>query len=248
MRSSFLMDGVPEKTKDIPEFGANIIELLIKGKYYTGEVLYCNESGAFNPIIFGVEKKHLLVDIYHPNIVQFIGICFLNEDPVLIMEKMDTTLDSLLKTEQDFLKYPILLNVSRGLVYLHEKSIVHGNLTSHSVLVNVSTTFTCAKIADIKDVDKSSIEWVHYMPPEAQGKKPQYTTALDVFSFGHLALYTMNHVLPSDLLPPTHFTSKSHRELDRRNDYVNQLQNTLGSGHTVIQIIKLCLSDLKQDR
>ena len=35
-----------------------------------------------------------------------------------------------------------------------------------------------------------------YMPPEALKENPKYDEKLDIFSFGHLALYVINQVLP----------------------------------------------------
>ena len=45
-----------------------------------------------------------------------------------------------------------------------------------------------------------------YMPPEAFELPPKYGPKLDMFSFGHLALFTATQQFPGDLLPSTYHT------------------------------------------
>ena len=43
-----------------------------------------------------------------------------------------------------------------------------------------------------------------YMPPEAIGVWPKYDAKLNIFSFGHLSLYTAIQEFPDNLLPSTY--------------------------------------------
>ena len=158
-----------------------------------------------------VEECQLLSSLRHPHIVQFVGLCFFGESslPVLIMELLLTSLDDLLESTPDIplaLKRSMLADVAKGLVYLHHHNppIIHRDLSAKNVLLN------SAMVAKISDLGNSRIVTVEplklaksltlvpgavvYMPPEAFERTVPYGPKLDVFSFGHLALFTLIQV------------------------------------------------------
>ena len=160
-----------------------------------------------------VQECQLMSDLRHPNITLFLGVCFLPncQLPVLLMERLDGSLDDLLETVPNIplaLKRSMLEDVSRGLLYLHKHSpqIVHRDLTAKNVLL------TSSLVAKITDFGNSRIVNLQpgqlartfsrlpgtlvYMPPEALSASPRYGPSLDVFSFGHLALFTLTQVRP----------------------------------------------------
>ncbi len=159
----------------------------------------------------------LMAGLRHPNITQFLGLCFLKEAqlPLLVMEKLEMSVDDLLQYARTIpfpLKVSILRDTCSGLVYLHamKTPIVHRDLTARNVLLTSSLT---AKITDlgnsrmvafrpgqlVQTLTKNPGTTV-YMPPEALGDSHRYGTSLDVFSFGHLALYILIQVLNSTQL------------------------------------------------
>ena len=134
----------------------------------------------------------------HPNIVQFLGVCFLpgSRLPALVMERLLKSLHDLLDPETDTppppdapkpffplsLKCSILDNVACGLAYLHERSppIIHRDLSARNVLLNSGMV---AKIADLgvaRFVPRMRVAAtmtkgpgaIIYMPPEAMESKP----------------------------------------------------------------------------
>lgn len=252
----------------------DVEELSIAGTRYAGKLLH---TAFLNPQNLGINtilnkfvmECRLLADVRHPNIVQFIGICFFTENPypVLIMEKLDASLDDLLISNDQLplsLKLHILYEISLGLVYLHGRSspIIHRDLTTCNVLINKSSM--TAKIADLGNasiIDKTVLARTLtqvpgtqvYMPPEALGKNPDYTTSLDIFSFGHLALYTITQIFPGNLLSPTFMDQHTHMlhprsELDRRKEHIDFMCNRLGHSHAVTVIVKQCLVNAKEER
>ncbi len=105
-----------------------------------------------------VAECSLLATIRHPNVVQFLGICFLDGSdlPVLVMEYLPYCLDSFLDPEEGAdrvdipfaMKYYILRDVVLGLVHLHARSppVIHRDLTAKNVLL---TSAMMGKIADL---------------------------------------------------------------------------------------------------
>ena len=80
-----------------------------------------------------------------------------------------------------------------------------------------------------------------YMPPEAIEVGCKYNASIDVFSFGHLALFTLTQVFP-DLLAPTYPHPKKNKvvartEIERRSTTFNILYDSLGEKHPLVKIV-----------
>jgi serine/threonine protein kinase len=156
-----------------------------------------------------VQECQLMSDLHHPNITKFLGILLLSNDqlPVLVMEKLDGSLDSLLECVPNIplpLKLSILEDVAKGLLYLHQHDpqIIHRDLTAKNVLL---TTSLVAKVTDFGNSRFVTLQpgqlaktltsfpgTLVYTPPEAliEGSShARYGPSLDIFSFGHLALF-----------------------------------------------------------
>ncbi|CAI8046354.1 Serine/threonine-protein kinase STY46, partial [Geodia barretti] len=144
-----------------------------------------------------VGECQLMSTLRHPNIVQFLGLCFLpgSRLPALVMERLLTSLHDLLDPETDTppppdapkpffplgLKCSILHDVASGLTYLHERSppVIHRDLSARNVLLNSGMV---AKIADLgvaRIVPRMGVAAtmtkgpgaIIYMPPEAMESK-----------------------------------------------------------------------------
>ena len=215
-----------------------------------------------------VEKYYkecsLLSDLRHPNIVQFLGICFLPDShlPVLVMERLQGSLDELLENTPNiplFTKVSILQDVARGLVYLHNQSpsVIHRDLSARNILINSDMK---AKIADLgnarlADVHPNQVAQTMtpgvpgtpvYMPPEALDEVPRYGPSLDMFSFGHLSLFTAIQIFPHNLLAASYQDAetkevKARSEIERRVKYINILHEQLGKENPLVVLIKSCL-------
>ena len=169
---------------------------------------FCCKNGKPNSMLLQV-----MAEMRHPHVVQFLGLCYLEGSalPVLVMEKLDSSLDHLLETETSPslplpLKLSLLTDVARGLVYLHTRNppVVHRDLSARNVLL------TSAMVAKISDLGNARIVNLLpgqlaktltctpgtqvYMPPESFDEGSRYGPRLDIFSFGHLALYTLTQV------------------------------------------------------
>lgn len=216
-----------------------------------------------------VNECRLMSELKHPNIVQFFGLCFFDnsEYPVIVMEKLDLSLHAMLASHSSVpmaLKFMLMQDIAKGLNYLHTQAppIIHRDITARNILL------TPSMMAKISDLGSARIIQAHgisctlsrtpgtlvYMPPEANHPTPHYDTALDMFSFGHLALFIVLQEFPGSLLPytypdPTNRERLAARtEVERRKDYIDQFIARVGSKSPIISLLKCCLSDVPQMR
>ena len=233
------------------------------GKIWHETLLDPKNEGVDNMVQRFIRECELMSQVHHPNIVQFMGICFKGSPyPILVMERMHMSLDSLLETRKNVplnLKLQVLLDVTRGLVHLHDNMqppIVHRDLTTRNVLLVESLKAKIADLGNARMIEPGKLSktlsnspGTHvYMPPETGGDKPSYSSSLDIFSFGHLALYTVTQVFPGNLMPATYTDPVSHRlfprsELERRHQYLGILHAKIGKSHALTVMIEQCLSN-----
>ena len=181
------------------------------GKKIHESLIERGNFGAENIVSKYVEECQLMSDLRHPHLVQFLGVCFLANStlPVLVMERLLTSLDDLLEHNPDIplsLKRSILADVASGLVYLHSHSppVIHRDLSAKNVLLNSAMV---AKITDLGNARIVNLQpdqlartltripgTMVYMPPEAFEDTSKYGPSLDSFSFGHLSLFTITQV------------------------------------------------------
>ena len=123
------------------------------------------------------------------------------------MEKLEGSLDDFIETVLNIsivLKRSILEDIARGMVHKHNPQVVHRDLTARNVLL---TTSLVAKITDygnscIINIPPGQLAQTLsrvpgtplYVPPEALSSAARYGPSLDVFSFGHLALFILTQV------------------------------------------------------
>ena len=208
----------------------------------------------------------------HPHIVQFLGVCYLTGSslPALLMEKLQTSLDSLLETTPNIpldVKVYLLTGTGQGGVYLHSHTppIAHRDLTARNILIDSGMN---AKIADLGVAKMVNIKPGQlaatmtnapgnnlYMPPEAVQEEgaTRYNTAIDIFSFGVVSLFTLTQTFPKDLKPASFFDPVSRRvlgrtEIERRDEYVKLMTVALGQTHLLVKLTLDCLEFLPEDR
>ena len=201
----------------------------------------------------------------HPNVVQFLGVHLRQGSrfPVLIIEKMDTSLRRYLEnhSKEKFpldLKAFVLHQITQALAYLHSQNppLVHHDLSINNVLLNVVsfvtklTDFGMSRAINPADISrKSSIKGTPaFMPPEALQTPLRYNEKLDVFSFGNVILSTITHEWPQPC-PPTQYKGDQLIALDefqRRECYVEMF--TAQEKQLFLPTVRRCLENRPDKR
>ena len=248
-----------------------VLEVEVDGVIYAGKKIHDSLAdptnyGVHNIVARYAKECRLLSNLRHPNVVQFIGVCFFQKEklPILVMEYLASDLHDTLAKIDDiplFVKTSILQDVIRGLVYLHSQNppIIHRDLTARNVLLNSAMV---AKIADfgvarrivgghisfgpiaLTRVPGSNV----YMPPEAFDENPTYDAKLDMFSFGHLTLYTITQADPVPLHPKNVSSKAANFEVECRRPFLSLLSDQLGKDHPLVSMTTQCLSDKPKAR
>ena len=164
---------------DHPELRPYVLSTIGHGSVEEVAVPVCGAAKKVHDLLLGshkitsqfAEELQLMSTLRHPNIVQFLGLCFFpgSRLPALVMERLLTSLHDLLDPETDDaqppppdatrpldrlplftmgLKCRVLHNVASGLAYLHERlpPIIHRHLSAKNVLL---TSELVGKIADM---------------------------------------------------------------------------------------------------
>jgi len=188
------------------------------------------------------KEINLLSKMKHPNIVQFMGLCYRSNSPAptMVMEKMECSLTELINTTKKgsipwHKIVSILSDVAKGLVYLHiVRRVAHRDLSSNNILIAPYS----AKIADFgsaRILDGPAGSWSTYqltlqpgtqdfMPPEALQNPPHYDFSVDVFSFGCIIIHLVAHQWPTPYGKT--FGTQIISEWDRREMYITDLKNS----------------------
>ena len=250
----------------------SVIELTSAGENVAGKVFRMASTVRLHAIANRVcGELIMMTELHHRNIVQCKGVSLLVDQPlpVLLMERLVSSLHAyLLHPDNSDIsvgrKISILRDTASGLDYLHSHTpaIIHRDLTAKNVLLDSELT---AKIADfgnsrIMDLDpESSPETLtslpgtlEYMPPEAQGGKVTYDPSLDLFSFGHLSLFTITQTPVRPLLPPNYHDSsgelRARSEVKRRVQFVEAAEQLLSENQSLVALIKQCLHNQPAQR
>ena len=251
---------------------SKVVELKERdGTVLAGKIFKVNKEVTQTLVDQLINEIEIMFKLQHPNIVACKGVCFQGDVslPLLVMERMMSSLhDYLLESDNSGLavkrKVSFLLDTASGLEYLHSHTpaIIHRDLTAKNVLLDSQLR---AKIADFGNSRIMELQsdsgfgsmtnepgTLAYMPPEASGEHPHYDSSLDVFSFGHLSLFTVIQSPFHSLLPPNHTdptgTLHARSEVERRMEFMRKAKELLSEDHSLLDLITLCLNNLPTHR
>ncbi|KAF9789479.1 kinase-like domain-containing protein [Thelephora terrestris] len=140
----------------------------------------------------------------HPNIVPFKGVTF--DPPQLISEWMPCgELRHHVRSNPDTDFSSLLLGIARGLVYLHSKGVVHGDLKGQNIMIDESGTariidFGLAKIVrgshSSQSTSRGHGQTVRWTAPELLQNDMMVTKESDVHSFAMVVIEVFTGEVP----------------------------------------------------
>ena len=209
-------------------------------KLFHPKLLDTYKGKKYGKTMFEYEAS-VMSSLNHPNVVQFYGLHYGNDDPNnppwLVMECLHTSLRSLITKQclQSHVKVNILCDVAAGLKYLHSLCLVHCDLTPSNILITENLR---AKIGDFgvskflynATLTTQTPGTALYMSPEARQAIPSYNETLDIFSFGWVVIYTFSGTDPNE-------TSYYNKKTE-----ITQLSKPLQ------KLVEQCLHDEPQER
>ena len=210
------------------------------------------------------EECRLLSQVRHPNIVQFLGVCFQQRvrAPILVMEFLPTNLTSCIEQYGILPKeisYSILHDVALGLCYLHSQApaIIHRDLSSNNVLLTPNMTakisdLGVARILNLTPLQVSRMTQTPgtpaYMPPEVMVANPKYDTSVDEFSYGIMMIHMFSGRWPEPQVGPNHTepdgTMIPVSEAERREEFLR----TIGNDHPLMDLTLRCIHNHPKSR
>lgn len=244
----------------------SVIELRCEGKIIAGKIFRTMSTAHMIAVQERIKDElNVMMEVNHPHIVRSMGVCFLPNEPlpVLLMERMEYNLHCYLLDPDHFnlaieRKISILRDIADGLTCLHNHRppIIHRDLTANNVLLDSKSR---AKISDfgnsqilsshpimIQGTFTSFQQSLEYNPFELHDEMLECSPSLDVFQFGHLALFTTLQTPIRPLLPPTYTDKRTgilhaRSEEERRQLFVEQAEQLLSGNGSLVELIKQCL-------
>ena len=240
---------------------ASVLEMNYMGLKCAGKKIHnvLLEHGDTNYTIRKFEEEcHILSQIHHPNIVQFLGITFEQEIsvPILVMEFLPTNLTSCIEKYgilPEEISYSILHDVALGLCYLHSHAppIIHRDLSSNNVLLtaNMSAKISDLGVARVLNLTPQQISRMTqtpgtpaYMPPEVMVATPRYDASVDEFSYGILMIHIFSGMWPEPQIGQTRIERKTLipvSEAERREKFLMAIHNDC----PLMDLIHRCISN-----
>ena len=209
------------------------------------------------------EECHLLSQVRHPNIVQFLGVHFERGvyAPILIMEFLPMNLTSCIDrygTPPDEINYSILHDVALGLCYLHNHipSIIHRDLSANNVLLDSNlkakiSDLGVARLLNLTPLQVSRMTQTPgtptYMPPEVMIANPKYDKSVDVFSYGILMIHTFSGRWPEPQIGPSQVVAGKLIPVTEGERRIEFLQ-AIGKDHPLMDLILRSIHNDPQQR
>jgi len=141
------------------------------------------------------KESSIMNSLRHPNVLQFLGSCFIEKDMCIVTEFMSRgSVYKLLHSENFDLPFSLMkkwsLETAQGMLYLHQSQppIFHRDLKSHNLLADENyklkiCDFGLSRVVEQITKTMTSCGTAAWAAPEVL-KNSRYTEKADVYSYG----------------------------------------------------------------
>ncbi|XP_043722193.1 serine/threonine-protein kinase STY46-like isoform X2 [Telopea speciosissima] len=157
------------------------------------------------------QEVTILREVQHRNVVRFIGACTKLPHLCIVTEYMPGgSLYDFLHKDHNVLELPLLLrfaiDVCKGMEYLHQNNIIHRDLKTANLLMDVNKVvkvadFGVARFQNQEGVMTAETGTYRWMAPEVINHQP-YDQKADVFSFAIVLWELRTGKVPYDTMTP----------------------------------------------
>ncbi len=223
--------------------GGKVLECKFLGLNAAAKVFLADSSN--NAKLVETEAQ-LFARLRHPNVVRFIAHVVDKDQHVIVSELMQMDLRKYLDEFNKggdgkprglplFEAVDIMLQIAQGMRYLHDGRMMHRDLKSKNVLVNVIrspdsrvsssvlqvkvTDFGLAKLTDNSRFTTRDVGTTRWRAPEVFGEDNnpgKYKKSADVYSFAMVFFEVLTGEIPFDGISLSNFLQKLHRGLRPR--------------------------------
>jgi serine/threonine-protein kinase CTR1 len=198
------------------------------------------------------EETGIMITLRHPQVVLFIGACIKNPDIFIVTEYMANgsirqLLDNVeLIIEQEHVR-KFSIDTCKGMAYLHSRKILHRDLKTHNLLVDMYWSVKVAdfglsrSVGETADATMTACGTPSWAAPEVL-RRDHYTHKADVYSFGICLWEMITRKRPYGTLKPYQVVISVASEGLRPN-----LENELIPPYFV-SMIKQCWDDNPDER
>ncbi len=205
---------------------------------------------------------NLLSRVRHPNVVRFIGYTYKETQIVIVTELMSKDLRTYLNKKKEagqegqpplslLSAINIMLQIADGMKHLHESGVVHRDLKSNNVLVNVlddedgsplSSSLVQVKLTDFGEsklhlhnsgCSTRMVGTTKWRAPEVfedEENREKYTNSADVYSFAIIFSEVLTGEMPFEGMPQTNLLQRIRNgerpplpDVDYCPDYLSEL-------------------------
>jgi len=179
--SYYLDDGQMKKVNDVPFASGGYSDVwrgLYKGENVSIKAFRVYMTDNIKQLTKAWCKEIVVCrNLSHPNILSFLGVISTDSLPLCIVSKWmkNGNISEFLRRDGQFNRRPLLIDIARGLNYLHSQHVVHGDLKGPNILIDdnhnaVLCDFGLASItADAESAHASTVNSagsIRWMAPE----------------------------------------------------------------------------------
>eukprot|EP01129_Flabellula_baltica_P001833 TRINITY_DN1173_c0_g2_i1.p1 TRINITY_DN1173_c0_g2~~TRINITY_DN1173_c0_g2_i1.p1 ORF type:complete len:813 (+),score=169.06 TRINITY_DN1173_c0_g2_i1:778-3216(+) len=146
-----------------------------------------------------LSEVNILRQIHHENIISFIGYFTYDDTISVLLEYIEgRTLNGVIREREDpFDDDDVLMiaeKIGKALKYCHSKGVIHGNLTSENIIVNLETeTVKLIGFAQSQLIDNDGFEGDACYSPQFCAPEQMFddenTFAIDIYAYGGVLLH-----------------------------------------------------------